>query len=217
VLADRAVVPPFGVGGGGAAAPVHVSLVHDGQERDFATPGKVTNQPIVAGDVVIMRSAGGGGYGDPLTRDPERVRADVAAGHVSRDRARDGYGVVLGGDGTVDDAATASLRASLAAARCRVTIVADDRDPYAGLKGRHRRFRVAPALAASLGLEAADLVELRGRHPAPLRGWITLDRAAALDAIGLDAFGRAVLGVESGETVEVRRLEMPPIPGGMAT
>jgi N-methylhydantoinase B len=216
VLADRAVVPPFGVGGAGAAAPVRVSLVHDGEERDFPTPGKVTNQPIVAGDVVIMRSAGGGGYGDPLTRDPGRVRADVAAGYVSRERARDGYGVALRDDGTVDAAETAALRLRLAAARHRIAIVADERDPYAGVKGRHRRFRLHPALAATLGLEADDLVEVHGRHPAPLRGWITIDPAAPPAAIGLDAFGRAVLGVQAGDVVEVRELDMPPIPGGMA-
>ena len=215
VLADRAVIPPFGVGGAGAAAPVRVSLVHDGEERDFPTPGKVTNHAIVAGDVVIMRSAGGGGYGDPLTRDPERVRADVAAGYVSRERGRDGYGVVLTENGAVDATATAALRACLADARRRVRIAGDERDPYAGIKGRHRRFRVAPALAATLGLASDDLVELRGRHPAPLRGWVTIDPGADPQAVGLDAFGRAVLGVEAGDSVEIRRLEMPPIPGGI--
>ena len=90
---------------------------------------------------------------------------------------------------------------------------ADERDPYAGVKGRHRLFRIAPALAATLALQYGDLVELRGRHPAPLRGWVSLDTAPG--AIGLDAFGRAVLGTETGATVEVRRLEMPLIPGGM--
>jgi len=215
VLADRAVIPPFGVGGGYPAAPVRVSIIRDGEERDFSTPGKVTNHAIVAGDVVVMRSAGGGGYGDPLERDPERVRADVAAGYVSRPRAREGYGVALRDDGTVDAAETTALRSRLAAARHRVPIVADERDPYAGVKGRHRLFRLAPTLAARLALAAGDLVELRGRHPAPLRGWITVDPATAPEAVALDAFGRAVLGAEAGDTVELRRLEMPPIPGGM--
>jgi len=43
---------------------------------EFATPGKVTGVAIRAGDIVVMQSAGGGGYGDPLARDPDRVRAD---------------------------------------------------------------------------------------------------------------------------------------------
>jgi N-methylhydantoinase B len=215
VLADRAVVPPFGVAGGGAAAPVHVSVVRTGEEHDFGTPGKVTNHAIVAGDVVVMRSAGGGGYGDPLERDPERVRADVAAGYVSRERARDGYGVVLDEDGTVDADGTAALRSQLGAARLRLAVVADERDPYEGDKGRHRVYRLAPALAATLGLTAGDLVELHGRHPAPLRGWVRLDPAGPSDGVGLDAFARAALGAEPGHTVELRRLPMPPLPRGI--
>jgi N-methylhydantoinase B len=215
VLADRAVVPPFGVGGGGAAAPVSVAIVREGVEHPFPTPGKVTNHAIVAGDVVVMRSAGGGGYGDPLERDPERVRADVAAGYVSRERARDGYGVAFGADGAVDTAETAALRARLASGRHRVALVADERDPYTGVKGRHRLFRLSPTLAARLALHTGDLVELRGRHPAPLRGWIHLDPTAPPDAIPLDTFGRAVLGTEPGDTVEPRKLPMPPIPAGM--
>lgn len=215
VLADRAVVPPFGVGGAHSAGPVCVYVIRDGARRDFPTPGKVTNHPIVAGDVVVMQSAGGGGYGDPLARGPERVRADVRAGYVSRERARDRYGVVLRDDGSVDDGETTTLRAHLQSARRHVRIAADERDPYEGVKGRHRVFRVPPALATALGLVDGDLAELRGRHPAPLRGWVRV-AAAVGDVIPLDAFGRAVLGVGAGDTVEVRRLEMPPLPGGMA-
>jgi N-methylhydantoinase B len=169
----------------------------------------------VAGDVVVMQSAGGGGYGDPLARDPERVRADVRAGYVTRERARDRYGVALREDGTVDERETTALRTRLASARHHVMIAADERDPYEGGKGRHRVFRLSPALSTSLGLAEGDLAELRGRHPAPLRGWVRIDTARG-DAIPLDAFGRAVLGVAAGDAVEVRRLEMPPIPGGMA-
>jgi hypothetical protein len=124
--------------------------------------------------------------------------------------------VVLREDGAVDAPATAAQRARLGAARLRLPVVADERDAYAGIKGRHRLFRLAPARAAALGLAAGDLVELLGRHPAPLRGWIALDPAAPADALALDAFGRAVLGVTAAETVEVRRLETPPIPGGVS-
>jgi N-methylhydantoinase B len=216
LLADRAVVPPFGVGDAFAAAPVRVTVVRDGAECPFPTPGKVTNHAIAAGDLVIMRSAGGGGYGDPLERDVERVRADVAAGYVSRERAAARHGVVLDAVGAVDHAATGALRVRLAAARPRLPVAADERDPYEGNKGRHRVFRLAPATAERLALSSADLAELRGRHPAPLRGWIRIAEDVVLGAIALDAFGRAVLGVETGDSVEIRRLQMPPLPGGMA-
>jgi N-methylhydantoinase B len=64
------------------------------------------------GDVLYMRVASGGGYGDPLERDPELVRSDVANSIVSRAAARQVYGVVLKSDLQVDLAATHELRNS---------------------------------------------------------------------------------------------------------
>jgi N-methylhydantoinase B len=215
VLSDRAVVPPFGVGGAGHAAPVKVSLRRDGREIEFAMPGKVTGHPVQAGDVVVMQSAGGGGYGDPLARDPERVRRDVLGGYVSRERAREGYGVVLTAKGVVDAAATAAERARLARARRGWPVVADERDPYEGGRGRHRVLRLAPGVAGALGLATGDLLEMQGRHPAPLRAWVRVDDAAPGDRVALDALGRRMLGVAPGDPVSIRRLAMPPIPGGL--
>jgi N-methylhydantoinase B len=215
VLSDRAVVPPFGLGGASAAAPVKVSVRRDGQEVQFATPGKVTGYSIQADDVVVMQSAGGGGYGDPLSRDPERVRRDVHGGYVSAERAREGYGVVLTSSGEVDAAATAAQRSRLAAGRRGVVVVDDERDPYEGGRGRHRVLRLAPALAASLGVATGDLVEMLGRHPAPVRAWIRVDDAAPGERVALDALGRRILGVEPGDDVRIRRLLMPPLPGGL--
>ena len=217
VLSDRAVLPPFGVAGAGPAAPVTVSLRRDGAEIDFATPGKVTGVAIRAGDIVVMQSAGGGGYGDPLARDPERVREDVMAGYVSPERARVGYGVILAENGEVDAPATHAERARLAAARRRFPVTADERDPYEGRLGKHRVLRLAPATGATLGLAAGDLVELRGRHPAPLRAWLRIEADAPEGQIALDALGRRILGVSPGDGVEVRHLSMPPIPGGLVS
>lgn len=217
VLSDRAVVPPFGVGGAGAAAAVKVSLRVDGAEVEFPTPGKVTGHPLAAGDVVVMQSAGGGGYGDPLARDPGLVRQDVRAGDVSAGRAREGYGVVLTAGGEVDAAATEAERARLAAARRRFPVAADERDPYEGRRGKHRVLRLAPALASSLPVATGDLVELLGRHPAPLRAWVRCETGAPDGQVPLDALGRRILGVAPGDTVELRRLATPPLPGGLAS
>jgi len=66
------------------------------------------------GDVVVMDAAGGGGYGDPLDRDPELVETDVAEGYVSFESAREDYGVVINPDTMkVEVDATQSLRKSL--------------------------------------------------------------------------------------------------------
>jgi N-methylhydantoinase B len=59
-------------------------------------------------------TAGGGGWGNPLDREPSRVRMDVIEEYISRDDARDTYGVVLdAATNVVDEAATAKLRAQL--------------------------------------------------------------------------------------------------------
>jgi N-methylhydantoinase B len=73
-------------------------------------PGKLT-MAIKRGDVFSHRSAGPGGWGDPLERDPARVARDVKNEFVSRARAREDYGVVFEGDSVeVDVAATTALR-----------------------------------------------------------------------------------------------------------
>jgi N-methylhydantoinase B len=65
-------------------------------------------------DILYMRSSSGGGYGDPLEREPQRVLSDVEDGIVSRQAARDIYGVVIDGDEpALNFAATERSRADL--------------------------------------------------------------------------------------------------------
>ncbi|GIX46692.1 MAG: 5-oxoprolinase [Candidatus Tectimicrobiota bacterium] len=206
VLADRAVLPPFGVCGGYAAAPVRTTVVRGGKELPFATPGKVTGFPLQEGDVVVMESAGGGGYGSPLARAPEEVAADVREGYLSAEKARQVYGVVLRDDGSPDPEATAALRQALRAAARRVRVQHSDADPYRGQEGKHRVVVLHPALAASLQLAAGDLVELWGRHGAPLRAWVEVDAHAPETAVPLDSKGQRMLGVQPGDQVEIRCL-----------
>ncbi|KAA9152778.1 hydantoinase B/oxoprolinase family protein [Amycolatopsis acidicola] len=67
---------------------------------------------IRAGDVLVQWIAGGGGYGDPLLRDPRLVAADVRDGYITADTAKRTYGVVLT-DGVADESATHAARAEL--------------------------------------------------------------------------------------------------------
>ncbi|UGS33884.1 hydantoinase B/oxoprolinase family protein [Capillimicrobium parvum] len=67
-------------------------------------------------DIQYVRFMGGGGYGDPLDREPDRVRDDVERGLVSAEAAHDVYGVVLAG-AAVDAAATERRRLAMRAAR----------------------------------------------------------------------------------------------------
>jgi N-methylhydantoinase B len=71
------------------------------------------NFELAKGDVLYMRVASGGGYGDPLERDPELVRKDVNSGLISMEAARNLYGIVLDSTGGVDIQASRALRKSL--------------------------------------------------------------------------------------------------------
>jgi len=64
------------------------------------------------GTLYHHRMAGGGGWGDPLERDPDAVAADVRNEKVGADSAREHYGVLLRSDGSVDETSTSELRAA---------------------------------------------------------------------------------------------------------
>ena len=110
---DRQVSQPWGILGGLPGGCSEKSLVRRDGERT-PLPSKVDNIKVRGGDRIVFRTAGGGGWGDPLERDPGRVRNDVARKLVGADAARDHYGVVLTGeDIEVDGRATHELRESL--------------------------------------------------------------------------------------------------------
>jgi N-methylhydantoinase B len=104
---ERLRFAPWGVAGGTAGATGSVML-NPGTAAEKPLP-KIDVLALEPGDVLSVRTPGGGGHGDRFTRPPSHVLADVLSGLVSRDRAREGYGVVIDSD-RVDEAATASLR-----------------------------------------------------------------------------------------------------------
>jgi N-methylhydantoinase B len=208
LLSDGAMVPAFGVLGGMSGLPV-ASWVEGrggGAIHDFDTPGKVGGHVLYEGDRVVLRSAGGGGYGDPLQRPAERVADDVGLGFVSPRAAERLYGVVLVADGSVDEAATARRRAEIRGGRVRLEAVAA-RDCYrAGPVSRRRICRLNPADASRAGIGEGDLVELDTRRAAPLRAWAEIDAAIAQGTLPIDARGLDIQRAKLGEAIEVRLL-----------
>lgn len=112
---DRWFTHPWGVNGGRPAARSRKILERaDGTEE--VLPSKCDNVRVEQGDLLRYITWGGGGWGDPLERDPELVEVEAHRGLVTPDGARD-YGVVLGDDLTVDVQATSALREQLRADR----------------------------------------------------------------------------------------------------
>jgi N-methylhydantoinase B len=114
-MMEGVVNPPRGVrGGGDALGPEAWVGRADGSEAQVHDAiGAETLQP---GEVIVSLSAGGGGFGHPLRRDPDHVRHDVSEGWISPERAADVYGVIVRGDAdgrealVVDEEATALRR-----------------------------------------------------------------------------------------------------------
>ena len=115
VRSDRRVHRPFGLYGGSPGAPSENVLNPETENRPL--PSKLT-MTIRRGEVFRHVLAGGGGWGDPLERDPALVLRDVRNELLSVAKAEADYGVVIdAGAGTIDATATGRLRAELRAKR----------------------------------------------------------------------------------------------------
>jgi N-methylhydantoinase B len=104
VRSDRRDIPPYGLEGGrsGAASAITIRRADGTVEQP---PAKFITT-VRKGDEVCVRLASGGGYGDPLERDPQRVLLDVLEHKLTHAAAKADYGVAIGGDPPIVDAET---------------------------------------------------------------------------------------------------------------
>src|ERR1700730_1449343 len=110
------VFAPWALAGGKVGRPAELRLIREDGGVDML-PSKVPHMRIRAGERFVCVGPAGGGFGDPLARDPARVREDVADGFVSAEAAKQDYGVALTAAGIVDEAATHRLRREISATR----------------------------------------------------------------------------------------------------
>ncbi|TRD11101.1 hydantoinase B/oxoprolinase family protein [Erythrobacter insulae] len=112
---DRWFVPPWGVNGGHPGARAKKVLERaDGTSEIVGN--KIEDVEVKAGDLLHFITWGGGGWGDPLERDPETVGLEIRQGLVTAEGAR-AYGVVANDRGAIDSAATDALRAEMKSSR----------------------------------------------------------------------------------------------------
>lgn len=124
IHSDRALLQPWGVSGGQAGLGSLWILNPDTPEERII-PGKSDGVPVKAGDVLRVLSPGGGGWGDPLERDPAAVCEDVRRNLVSTEAAAETYGVIFQPTDdiyvlAVDEAATAAKREALLESRAEL-------------------------------------------------------------------------------------------------
>jgi N-methylhydantoinase B len=96
---ERLRCPPWGVLGGGTAKPGRCIVRRKDGSEEVAS--KVEGFPLQAGDVVIIETGGGGGYGDPAGRALEAIALDLKRGYITPEAAARDYGVTVGADGSV--------------------------------------------------------------------------------------------------------------------
>jgi N-methylhydantoinase B len=118
-LVRRNQCPPWGLWGG-KPGEVGIYLLREPQAKEFRAMGGA-HHPVPVGSEVIVRTGGGGGWGDPLERDPASVRMDLQEELISAQSAKDEYAVVLRNDLSIDGSATVRLRNELKSKRENTT------------------------------------------------------------------------------------------------
>jgi N-methylhydantoinase B len=133
---ENTLVAPYGVAGGRAGRTGRIVL-NPGTPDERVLPGQGDGIVVKRGDLLRFETCGGGGWGDPLTRDPLRVWEDVARGFITARAALEDYGVVLDpSTGEPDKNATEAERARRASAPALI-----DRGP--GFEEAQARWRAA--------------------------------------------------------------------------
>ena len=110
--------PPYGLLGGRPGAPGRwTKITSEGIETPLSPfGGKIAKAALLPGESIRIETPSGGGYGNPLEREPQLVLNDVMNEYITVEQAHDEYGVVLvRGGNAVDEEETKRLRRTLAA------------------------------------------------------------------------------------------------------
>jgi N-methylhydantoinase B len=195
-IGEHTFIPPFGLLGGQPGSPSRWTVIDEMGESEMSPfGGKTSGRRLSDGGVLRLRTAGGGGFGDPLDRDPSLVAADVQAGYVTIAGAERDYGVVFADDGSVNETSTEAARAAIRAQRLVATVEEADIDETDGgfsVGWVHRGVSEGPAEIVAES------------HAPPIRLMVKADANVAERAIRLGPEVRKVLRVTEGSTVWVR-------------
>lgn len=111
---DRAILQPWGINGGEPGSSSYKVLIKNGGQEKVHLDSKVDHIEVQKGDQLLFVTGGSGGWGDPLERDPEKVRLDVIRKLASIEKARESYGVILDSKSfEIQQQETAALRSDI--------------------------------------------------------------------------------------------------------
>ena len=205
VLSEKNVIPPYGVEGGSNGAANNFTVIRDGEVTPPSdVPGKVSGFVLRTGDIVREETAGGGGYGDRLKREPEKVLADVLDGYLTESEAEHRYGVIVE-SGNVGSVATAAKRSELAKMKISVLLELANEELT---DGPRRQFIVPEGVASKLGIGAGDLIELVTGRGSPLRAWARFGGTG--ETVVVSPSSLDILDVTPGDRVQIRAARPQP-------
>ncbi|MFH1122408.1 MAG: hydantoinase B/oxoprolinase family protein [Pseudomonadota bacterium] len=201
VVSERGKIPAYGLLGGDPGLAQNWLVSREGRSASLGV--KIGSYPLKKGDIVQIRPGGGGGYGDPTERDPERVKQDIVNRLISVKHAEEAYGVVIRGeDLTVDLPKTGEKRRQLKKQR-RLFTVASFGETAGG-----EVFRRVYLSASEKLFSASEMVELISfSRAAPLRAMAVLSQEAKPGTARLDHETMAILGISEGDSVWIRPLK----------
>jgi N-methylhydantoinase B len=200
-IGDHTFIPPFGLLGGHSGQASRWTVIDEIGESEMSPfGGKTSGRRLADGGVLRLQTAGGGGYGDPVERDPTLVLADIKGEYVTVEGAERDYGVIVV-DGVIDEDRTEAAREWLRTRRLFATIEEAATDEVDG------GFSVG-WIHPGVGW-AGPAEVLSDTHAPPIRLLIKEDASVADSAVRLGPEVRKVLRVGDGATVWVRPLPDP--------
>jgi len=177
-------------------------VIRNGKEvAPSETPGKVSGFKLRRDDVVSVRTSGGGGWGDALERDPQKVLADVLDGYLTASSAKEMFGVVIK-NGKVSQTQTTSLRKTMRKKQPRLVLKTF---PEQETNGR-RYCELSPSVMKQLGVSEGMALELETPNGPVLRVWARKSNTLSSDVIRAGTLAAEILRVRPGQRVAVRRL-----------
>lgn len=202
ISSNKNVLPPFGVNSGYPGASNDFFVIRNGKEvAPSETPGKVSGFPLRRDDVVSIRTSGGGGWGDPLDRDPQKVLIDVLEGYLTAQLAKEMFGVVIS-NGKISTAKTATLRKTMRKRQLHLVL-----KTFPEPDTNDRRYcELAPAVMKRLGVSDGAPLEIETPHGPVLRVWARGKGGFSSDIVRVGALAASILRVRPGQRVAVRRL-----------
>lgn len=196
IFTERTKIPPFGICGGlSGAFSKYILRKRSGEERIINS--KISRIPFEEGDTFTIMAPGGGSYGNPFQRDPEKIAEDLRDELITPEFAKTYYGVIIDKKtGKIDKVKTRKYRQNYSPYYLvKVGKITHD-------KASDRNIIFGGTYAKKIGIEEGSLIELHGKF-VPVRGWARISAEVKEQEIHIPQIFVEVLSIDEGDTLKL--------------